>query len=106
MTCATDYQTAVHANADNAACAEMEVNEQALDDLLNLGEALFSNTWLALGEVMEEALKRDKEKFIELLVEVEFAQHNRLTTYAGLKQQQHEFYKEVALAMNEMASSH
>lgn len=106
MTCATDYQTAVHANADYEACAEMEVNEQALSDLFKDGGAMFSNEWFDLNEVIEESLEQDRDKFLELVCEVEFAKHNNLSTYEKLHCEQLAFYSSVALKMNEMAKRH
>lgn len=106
MICATEYQTAVNANADNTACAEMEVNEQALADLFKDGGAMFSNEWFDLGEVIEESLEQDREKFLELMCEVEFAKYNNLPTYTELNQQQLAFYAETVLKMNEMANRH
>ncbi len=106
MTCAINYQTAEHANADNAACAEMEVNEQALTDLFKDGGAMFSNEWLDFNEVIKEASQQDNDKFLELVCEVEFAKFNNLNTYEKLHCEQLAFYSSVALKMNEMASSH
>lgn len=106
MTCHIDNQIAEHAYSDYQACAEMEVNEQALSDLFKDGGAMFSNEWLDLIEVIKESLKQDSEKFLELVCEVEFAKHNSLSTYAELHREQLAFYSGVALKMNKMANRH
>jgi len=104
MNCVIASSTAEHANADNQAYIAAEINEEALTFLFKFGVGEFSNTSLELLEVIQKSMTEDKERFLELVVEVDLAKNSDKERYLKLRDEQIEFYAQIALEMNEQAA--
>lgn len=65
MNCAIAEQITEHANADSQAEALAEYNQIALNTMFNDDEGLFSNGYINISDVVEEAGKQDPQFMIE-----------------------------------------
>ena len=97
-------QITTHTNADNDACAEMETNEQALFDLFENEQALFSDGYIDLVDVVERAFADDKEFITEILCELAVAKVHDTKKHSALSALYKKRLCVVALEMNKQAA--
>lgn len=101
MNCHIQTQTAIHASADNQACAEAEMNELAVDDLLNDSRGKFSNGYIDLIDVIEAAVKQNLEFITDILCEMAIAKGRDIKKHRALLFTYKTHLGAVALEMNE-----
>lgn len=104
MSCATALQIAKHANSDNQACVEAEINEQALADLFTEDTAKFSNDFFDLPDVIEKAINDDKEFIVELLCELVVSQMINTKKHSAMLELLRKRVKHTAIEMNKEAA--
>jgi hemerythrin len=94
-------------STDNQACAEMEANESALNDLFNKSQGHFSNGVISLSSVVEQANLSKRELTTDLICEMAIARSNDIKKHRALHKTLIKMLSEVALEMNEaMANRH
>lgn len=104
MNCHIGNQTAIHTNADNQACAEMEVNEQAITDLFEHEQAEFSNGCIDLSDVIIQSITGDSVDVQVILSEMLIADADRLKALQSVLRNH---LSGIAAEQNEaMANSH
>lgn len=94
-------------NTDNQACAVMEANESALNDLFNKSQGKFSNGEISLLAVIDNANLSKRELTTDLICEMAIARSNDIKKHRALHKTLIKMLSEVALEMNEaMANRH
>ena len=103
MGCAVAEQEALHENADNQRAAV--INKQALTDLFDKSEGVFSNGTLKLEDVVYKAINEDRKNMADILCELAILKEVNAKQHAALKKYLEGCLRYTAIEMNEMANS-